>query len=64
MNEANTARPVSAAAERIRRHRQRRRDGFRCLTIELHEFEVDCLVDLGCLNQDARNDPLAVVQAI
>ena len=34
----------SHAAERMRRHRQRRRDGLRCLTIELRETEIDALV--------------------
>ena len=29
----------SPAAERMRRHRERRRDGLRCLTIELRETE-------------------------
>ena len=34
----------SAAAERMRRHRQRRRDGLRCSMIELRETEVDALL--------------------
>ena len=62
---AETAASVnrSTAAERMRRHRQCRRDGFRCVSIELPELEVDCLVDLALLKQDARNDPSAIVQA-
>jgi hypothetical protein len=41
-----TAAPAtrSAAAERMRRHRERRRDGLRCLMIELRETEIDALV--------------------
>jgi hypothetical protein len=35
----------TAAAERMRRHRQRRRDGLRCLMIELRETEVDALIE-------------------
>ena len=35
------------AAERMRRHRQRRRDGLRCLMIELRETEIDVLVAKG-----------------
>jgi len=27
--------PISAAAERMRRHRRRRHDGLRCFTIQL-----------------------------
>jgi len=32
----------SPAAERMRR--QRRRDGFRCLMVELRETEIDALI--------------------
>jgi hypothetical protein len=37
------------AAERMRRHRDRRRDGLRCLTIELRETERDALIRNGLL---------------
>jgi hypothetical protein len=36
--------PSAAAAERMRRHRQRRRDGLRCLVIEVRETEIDVLL--------------------
>src|SRR5215813_9433922 len=39
----------TAAAERMRRHRQRRRDGPRCLVIELRETEIDALIRKGLL---------------
>jgi hypothetical protein len=47
-----TAAPAtrSAAAERMRRHRERRRDGLRCVTIELRETEIDALTRRGFLN--------------
>jgi hypothetical protein len=32
------------AAERMRRHRRRRRNGLRCLTVQLRETEVETLV--------------------
>jgi hypothetical protein len=51
----------SGAAERMRRHRKRRRDGLRCLTIELRETEVDVLIRKGMLKADARNDRSAVL---
>jgi len=38
----------SAAAERMRRHRERRREGLRCLTIEFRETEIDALVRKDC----------------
>jgi hypothetical protein len=55
---------ISAAAERMRRHRERRRDGLRCLTIELRETEVDALIRVGLLNQETRNDESAIFDAL
>jgi hypothetical protein len=55
---------ISAAAERMRAHRQRRRDGLRCLLIELHETEIDALVRNGFLRSDARNDPRSIELAL
>jgi len=49
------------AAERMRAHRQRRRDGLRCLTIELRETEIDVLLGKKA---DARNDPDAIRDAL
>jgi len=54
----------SPAAERMRRHRERRRDGLRCLTIELRETERDALIRKGLLKADARNDLHAVREAL
>jgi hypothetical protein len=54
----------SLAAERMRRHRQRRRDGLRCLMVELRETEIDVLVGLKLLTAEMRNDPEAVSDAL
>ena len=54
----------SPAAERMRRHRERRRDGLRCLMIELRETEIDALVHRGLLKPVTRNDPSAVSEAL
>jgi hypothetical protein len=54
----------SSAAQRMRRHRQRRRDGLRCLIVELRETEIDVLVQKGLLNADARNNARAVREAL
>ena len=54
----------SPAAERMRRHRQRRRDGLRCLTIELYETEVDALIQNGLLKAETRNNSFAVIEAL
>ena len=54
----------SAAAQRMRAHRDRRRKGLRCIRIELRETEVDILIRKGLLGPDARNDLNAVVKAL
>ena len=60
----NVAVPApSAAALRMRRHRERRRDGLRCVTIELRETEVTALIRKGFLKEDAGNDDRAVKSA-
>jgi hypothetical protein len=46
----------SAAAERMRRHRQRRRDDLRCFMIELRETEIDALIRNGLLAAANRHD--------
>jgi hypothetical protein len=55
---------ISGAAERMRRHRQRRRSGLRCLNVELRETEIDTLIRKGFLKQETRNDPHAVCEAL
>ena len=54
----------SPAAERMRRHRQRRRDGIRCLVIELRETEIDELIRKGLLRPETRNDTSAIIDAL
>ena len=54
----------SPAAERMRRHRERRRKGLRCLTIELRETEIDALIGMKLLRAEMRNDPSAVSEAL
>jgi hypothetical protein len=46
----------TAAADRMRRHRQRRRDGLRCFIIELRETEIDALIRNGLLQPENRYD--------
>jgi hypothetical protein len=61
-----TTEPVTrtAAAQRMRRHRQRRRDGLRCLGIELREPEIDVLIRKGLLKPETRNDTSAIIDAL
>jgi hypothetical protein len=52
------------AAERMRRHRQRRRDGMRCFTVELRATEIETLVHKGLLKWETRNDRNAIIEAL
>jgi len=54
----------STSAERMRTHRQRRRDGLRCVTIELRETEIEALARNGFLKTDARNDLRSIELAL
>ena len=47
----------------MRRHRQRRRDGLRCLFIELRETEIDALIKSGLLRPKSRDDYNSVQSA-
>jgi hypothetical protein len=54
----------SGAGERMRFHRQRRKAGLRCVTIELRETEVTELIKRGFMTADARNDLRAIRNAV
>jgi hypothetical protein len=57
MTEAVTPSP---AAVRARKHRERRRSGARCVTVQLWQWGVDQLVALGYLRSTERNDLEAI----
>jgi hypothetical protein len=52
------------AAERMRLHRLRRRNGLRCVRLLLHETEIDRLIQKGFLEQEDRHDENAVLAAM
>jgi hypothetical protein len=54
----------SAAAERMRLHRERRRRRLRCLMVELRETEIETLIRKGLLKSEMRNDAGAVRAAL
>jgi hypothetical protein len=54
----------SAAAVRMRNHRERRRLGLRCVIVQLRKKEVDVLIEKKLLEPDARNDTYAVRDAL
>jgi hypothetical protein len=62
MNELSKRVPPipSAAAERMRRHRQRIQEGLTHLAIDLRRSEIDSLVRLGFLSAETRNDVTAI----
>ena len=45
-------------------HRERRREGMRCLWVELHEAELDVLVRKGLLEPQLRHDENAIADAL
>jgi hypothetical protein len=53
-----------SSTERSRRHRQRRRRGTRCITVDVNESEIAALVARGYLPEEARGDPVAIKAAI
>jgi hypothetical protein len=50
----------SSAARRMRLHRERRRKGLRCLTIELREAEIDAFINRKRLSPEDRANPDAL----
>jgi hypothetical protein len=61
---APTATGRSAAAERMRHYRERRRQGLRCLTIELSGAEIDGLIRERLLPAKLRSEPFALTWAL
>ena len=51
-------------AERMRRCRQRRRDGLRCYRLELRDSEIKALVRRGLLLASEQTNPNAVTKAM
>jgi hypothetical protein len=55
---------LSPAAERMRRHRNRRNKKMRCLIIEIRETEIESLINKGLLSLETRNDMAAIRDAL
>jgi hypothetical protein len=54
----------SPGAERMRRHRERRRNGLRSVTVELRDSEVNELIKRGYLAPESRADKDAIRTAL
>jgi hypothetical protein len=61
-----TAAPAirSAAAERMRRHRERRHFGLRCVTLQVRDGEIEELIRRGLLRADMRNEVYEIREAL
>ena len=59
-----SATSATPAAERMRRHRERRREGLRCLWVEILETELDALVRAGLLEPTSRHNENAIADAL
>ena len=53
-----------SSAERTRRHRKRRRQGTRCIMVDVSGTEVSALIAKGYLPEEVRSDPKAIKAAI
>jgi hypothetical protein len=51
--------PLSSA-ERMRRSRERRKNGMFCLTLEIRESEVDAFIRCGRIKPEERTSPSAI----
>jgi len=56
--------PALTVAQRMRAHRQRRRDGMRCLMIEVRQEEILALTRQGLLPNDRQNDTDSIKNAL
>ncbi len=54
----------SPGAMRMRRSRERRREGLRCLRVELRATEIDALIRKGLLKSETRNERKVILQAL
>ncbi len=54
----------SAGARRMALHRNRRRKGLRCITIEIFEIEINALIRRGLLAPNSRTDITAIRKAL
>ena len=58
------AREPITPAERMRTHRERRRNGFQSIPELLHDTDIDGLVTRGYLKPNRRHDPKAIQDAL
>jgi hypothetical protein len=60
----NVAEPsICASTERVRQHRERRRNGLRLMTVEIAEANIDQAIARGLLQPEDRTKPWPVIHA-
>jgi len=64
MTDTTLTRQYSPSAERMRISRQRRRNGLRCVPLEVRDTEIDGLVAHGLLDPEVRNNRRAIAGAL
>ena len=55
---------TATSAHRMQLHRQRRKSGLLCLTVEIRETEIAALVRKGMLHPDKRHDARSLRDAL
>ena len=60
----HNAAPLSPSAERMRRHRERTKQGSVFVRFEMAPAAIDRLIALGWLKLESRRDPYAVTVAL
>lgn len=63
-NELTNGDTFSSGARRMARYRKRRRNGLRCITLEIRESEIDTLIRRGRLPSNNRSDTAAIKKAL
>jgi hypothetical protein len=61
---STTAAGSRSSVERTRRHRERRRQGTRCVRVDINQGERDALVVRGYLSEEERDNGAAIKKAI
>jgi hypothetical protein len=61
---STTPTALGSSASRMKRHRERRRQGTRCVTVNVSQGELDALPVRGYLSEEERDDGAAIKKEI
>ena len=61
---STTPTTLGSSASRMKRHRERRRQGTRCVTVNVSQGELDVLLVRGYLSEEERDNGAAIKKAI